>query len=67
MLDYTRIYTGHLTLKDAVLAYNKIYTEKYRHKYDVWYNALISYNYDKKKFIGIPLKKAEGTTDETKA
>lgn len=67
VLDYTRIYPGHLTLKDAVLAYNKIYTEKYGHKYDVWYNALISYNYDKKKFVGIPLKKAEVTANETEA
>lgn len=59
ILDYTKIYGSWLILDNAVAHYNIVYKEKYSCKHDVWYNALISYDYTTRRFIGLPIKKAK--------
>jgi glucan phosphorylase len=53
--DYTTVYTGHNSLKEAVEEYNEQYLNRYVKKEDgvIVYNGFISYDYKKGKFSSV--------------
>ena len=57
VLDYTTIHDGYLNLETSIFTYNKQVPIHYGIKNEVFYNALISYNYEKGKFKYESLKK----------
>lgn len=59
VVDYTIVYSGHKNLSDAIKEYNSSYKKIYGYKKEFLYNAIIKYDYDKKKFIGFSLKDIE--------
>lgn len=57
VVDYKNVYKGFDTIEEAVKDYNIIYKDKYKDiKSDVYYNALVDYNYDKGKFKRVKFK-----------
>lgn len=57
--DYTHVYQGFKTLDESVKNYNREFPIKYNIKYEVYYNGLIDYDYEKGKFRNASFKKAE--------
>lgn len=56
VVDYTTVYKGYKSLRDAVNEYNKQYKEIYNYKLDFIYNAVVKYDYNIGKFKGITVK-----------
>lgn len=50
VMDYTTVYKGFPTIEEAVEDYNNTYVEKYKLKGKVFFNGLVKFNYNKKKF-----------------
>ena len=48
--DYMGVYGPHDTAAQAIQEYNKTFVEDYQPKSEVWYNALVAYDYDLGKF-----------------
>lgn len=59
VVDYSKLYNGFSTAKEAIENYNENFVTKYGAKSAVYNNSLLYYNYNKGRFYGIKLRKIE--------